>query len=426
MPSGTPDTSSTLLPVCRQDIDDAHGRLRSVIRRTPLELSERLSAEFQASIYLKREDLQTVRSYKIRGAYNRMSQLAPAVRSRGIVCASAGNHAQGVALSCRLLQTRGVIFMPQNTPRQKVARVRTLGGEWVRLEMVGDTFDAAKRLALLFASEQERTLVHPFDDPHGIAGQGTVAREILEQLPAPADHFLVPVGGGGLLAGMAVYTEAVSPGTRLTGVEPDGAASLRASLDAGRVVALSSVDTFVDGAAVQEVGHNPFAICAALKPGVIAVSTGHVCTSMIHLYQNDGIITEPAGALTVAALDSMRGEIAGKNVVCVVSGGNNDLSRYPEIIERSLIHQGLKHYFLIAFSQRAGALRQYLDEALGENDDVTLFEYVKKNNREFGPALVGIELTDRADLAPLLARMDAIGLRYQAVEQDSLLYRFLV
>jgi threonine dehydratase len=400
------------------------------VRRTPLEFSERLSAEYDARVFLKREDLQTVRSYKIRGAYHCMSRLSDSQREHGVVCASAGNHAQGVALSCRLLQTRGTIFMPQNTPRQKISRVRSLGGDWVTIELRGDTFDEAKALSLDFAEREGWTLVPPFDNADVVAGQGTVAREIFEQIAAqihgPLHHLVIAVGGGGLLSGSAVYAQAVSPATHLTGVEPSGAASLRAALDAGGVVSLAAMDTFVDGAAVLQVGHIPYSICAALKPSVIDVPEGHVCTKMIELYQQDGIITEPAGALTVAALDSLRGEIGGKSVVCVVSGGNNDISRYPEVIERSLIYQGLKHYFLIAFSQRAGALRQYLDEVLGPTDDITLFEYVKKNNREFGSTLVGIELADPRDLAPLLARMDAIGLRYQPVERDSLLYRFLV
>lgn len=415
-----------MLPIDRQDIDDAYERLQPVVRRTPLEFSDRLSAEYHSHIYLKREDLQTVRSYKIRGAYHRMSLLGLEARRRGVVCASAGNHAQGVALSCRLLETPGTIFMPQNTPRQKVARVRSLGGTWVRLEMVGDTFDAARELAAEFAEQHEMTVVHPFDDPEVIAGQGTVGREVFEQLPEPADFLLAPVGGAGLLAGIAVYARAVSPRTRLIGVEPEGAPSLRAALDQGRVVTLDRINTFVDGAAVKAVGKHAFALCAALHPEVTDVSEGQVCTTMIQLYQNDGIIAEPAGALTVAALEQVRERIADRTVVCIVSGGNNDISRYPEIIERSLVHRGLKHYFLIEFSQRAGALRQYLDDALGPNDDITLFEYVKKNNREFGPALVGVELTDRTDLMPLLARMDAIGLRYEMVEKDSVLYRFLV
>lgn len=403
------------------------------MRRTPLELSERLSAEFGARIYLKREDLQNVRSYKIRGAFNRMSRLSEAERARGVVCASAGNHAQGMAQGCRLMGVPGWVFMPQNTPRQKVARVRALGGDSVQIELGGDTFDDAKRASETFAQANGLTLIPPFDDPAVIAGQGTVAVEVTQQLQeageTTAPLVVAGVGGGGLLAGMATYLQTALPQARFVGVEPEGAASLQAAFDADRTVTLPTIDTFVDGAAVRCVGENNFALLRPLYPNYLTVQTvpeGQVCTSMIALYQNDGIIAEPAGALTIAALPSLREQIQNRLVVCIISGGNNDISRYPEVIERSLVHQGLKHYFLIEFSQRAGALRQYLDEALSPTDDITLFEYVKKNNREFGPALVGIELSTRADLAPLLARMDAIGLRYQRVEQNSPLYRFLV
>jgi threonine dehydratase len=422
-----------MVPVTRADIDAAYERLRPVVRRTPLEFSERLSALSGARVFLKREDLQVVRSYKVRGAYNRMSRLGEDARRRGVVCASAGNHAQGVAHVCRLLEAPGVVFMPRNTPRQKVARVRSLGGDWVRLELVGDTFDDAKRLAVAHAEATGRAFVPPFDDPDVIAGQGTVAREVFEQLEAAGagapDRIVVPVGGGGLLSGMAAYAP---PSIRFTGVEPAGAPSLAAAVAAGRVVALEQIDTFVDGAAVKSIGEHNFALLAPLTAGdepalsLTTVPEGRVCTAMIALYQSDGIIAEPAGALTVAALEEAGGAFAGQTVVCVVSGGNNDISRYPEVIERSLVHQGLKHYFLIEFSQRAGALRQYLDEALGPTDDITLFEYVKKNNREFGPALVGVELASPADLEPLMRRMDAIGLRYEVVAKDSPLFRFLV
>ena len=359
--------------VDRAAIDAAYAVVAPIVRRTPLELSERLSGLYDAHIYLKREDLQIVRSYKIRGAFNRMQRLSAEERAAGVVCASAGNHAQGVAYSCRLLLAPGTIFMPQNTPRQKIQRVRALGGEWVRIELIGDTFDAARAHAAVFAREHDLAVVHPFDDPEVIAGQGTVAREICEQMPGgdPPEIVIVPVGGGGLLSGCSAYfgsATAESQATRLFGVEPAGAASLAASLEAGQVVTLDTIDTFVDGAAVQTIGTNTFAICQAaqtsgLLRGVVRVPEGRVCTAMIGLYQSDGIIAEPAGALSIAALDDLAREIRGKTVVCVISGGNNDISRYPEVVERSLIDaRARKHYFLIEFSQRAGALRQYLDD----------------------------------------------------------------
>lgn len=407
-------------------IEEAYQRLQTVVERTPLDYNARLSEQFGAEIYLKREDLQVVRSYKLRGAYNLMSSLTQSERERGVVCASAGNHAQGVALTCRRLQIEGHIYMPQNTPRQKVQRVRRLGGTWTRLELVGDTFDATYRLAAEYAEGTGTVFVHPFDDPRIIAGQGTVGVEIAEQLAAAPDVLVAPVGGGGLISGLGVCGERYFPQTALIGAEPAGAACMLAALQAGHPVTLPEIDTFVDGAAVKTVGEGNFLLCRRLVQEIVPVPEGKICTEMIDLYQNDGIIAEPAGALSIAALSLLGERLAGKRVVCILSGGNNDITRYPEVIERSLIDQGLKHYFLIEFSQRPGALRRYLDDALGANDDITLFEYIKKSNREYGPALVGIELIRREDFAPLLARMDQLGLRYEIIRSDSALFRFVL
>ena len=394
--------------------------------RTPLQHNPRLSEQFRADIYLKREDLQVVRSYKLRGAYHLMSSLTAAERERGVVCASAGNHAQGVAFTCRHLDIEGHLYMPQNTPRQKVRRVRELGGASVRIELVGDSFDATYRLAAEYAHGTHRVFVHPFDDPRVIAGQGTVGVELREQLPSAPDFVVAPVGGGGLISGLAVYAERYFPQTTLIGAEPAGAACMLAALQAGHPVTLPQIDTFVDGAAVRTAGHHNLRICQRLAREILPVAEGKVCTEMLDLYQSEGIIAEPAGALSVAALSLLGERIRGKKVVCILSGGNNDITRYPEIIERSLIDQGLKHYFLIEFSQRPGALRRYLDDALGPSDDITLFEYIKKSNREYGPALVGIELARKEDFAPLLARMDGIGLRYEIIRSDSALFRFVL
>lgn len=407
-------------------IEEAYELLQPVLTRTPLERCARLSERSGAEIYLKREDLQVVRSYKLRGAYNLMSSLTPGERDQGVVCASAGNHAQGVAFTCRRLEVEGCIYMPQNTPRQKVQRVRSLGEGLIRIELVGDTFDATYHLAAQYAHETKKVFVHPFDDPRIIAGQGTVGVELAEQLEAAPDFLIVPVGGGGLLSGLAVFAEQRLPHTTLIGVEPAGAACMRAALEAGHPVTLERIDSFVDGAAVKTAGHHNFNICRRLIREIVPVAEGKVCTEMIDLYQSEGIIAEPAGALSIAALSLLGERVRGKTVVCILSGGNNDISRYPEIIERSLIDQELKHYFLIEFSQRPGALRRYLDDALGPNDDITLFEYIKKNNREYGPALVGIELVRKDDLAPLLERMDAIGLRYEIISSDSALFRFVL
>lgn len=407
-------------------IDAAYGRLQGVVTRTPLQRNARLSEQFGAEIYIKREDLQIVRSYKLRGAFSLMSLLSAPEREQGVVCASAGNHAQGVAFTCQRLETQGHIYMPRNTPRQKVERVRRLGGAWIQIELVGDTFDDTYRYAAEYAESTQKVFVHPFDDPRVIAGQGTVGVEIAEQLPEPPDFIVAPIGGGGLVSGLAVYGEVHFPHTELIGVEPANAACMLAALQAGQPVTLESIDTFVDGAAVKTAGMNNFRICRRLLREIVPVPEGKVCTEMIQLYQSEGIIAEPAGALSIAALSLLGDRLRGKTVVCILSGGNNDISRYPEIIERSLIDQGLKHYFLIEFSQRPGALRRYLDEALGSADDITLFEYIKKSNREYGPALVGIELAHKEDLAPLLTRMDTIGLRYETIRHDSALFRFVL
>lgn len=409
-------------------VEEAHARLNGVVCRTPLELNRNLSDRFDAQIYLKREDLQVVRSYKLRGAYNRISLLSLAERGQGVVCASAGNHAQGFAFSCRRLGIRGSIYMPKNTPRQKVDRVKFLGGSWVSLILVGDVYDDAYKHARADATKGKKVFIHPFDDLHIIAGQGTVGLEILEQFPERQhlDYVIVPVGGAGLIAGLGGYVKSKSPSTKLVGVEPLGAPSMSASLQAGKVVTLEVIDKFVDGAAVKTVGVLNFAIAQKIIDRVVLVNEGHVCQEMISLYQNDGIVTEPAGALSVSALDEVREQIKGKTVVCVVSGGNNDISRYPEIIERSLVYRGLKHYFIVEFSQRPGALKMYLNDVLGELVDITLFEYMKKNNRESGPALVGVELSQKDDLKLLLRRMKKAGLSYEHLEKDSPIFRFLV
>ena len=407
-------------------INEAHERLQGVVNKTPLELNKRLSEKYKARIYLKREDLQVVRSYKVRGAYNCMFLLSSKEKANGVVCASAGNHAQGVAFSCKKLKVKGWIYMPENTPKQKIERVKVLGGKWVSLYLIGDTFDESYSHAKAFCNKSKKTFVHPFDDENVIAGQGTVGVEIFEQLEGCVDYIVVPVGGGGLVSGLGTYAKFKNPKVNLVGVEPLGAPSMSRALEAGKLVTLDSIEKFVDGASVKTVGNLNFQISTNLIDKMLLVSEGKVCEEMISLYQGDGIVSEPAGVLSVASLDLLKDEIKGKTVVCVVSGGNNDISRYPEVIERSLVYQGLKHYFIIEFSQRPGALRKYLDKALGKNDDITLFEYIKKNNRETGPSLVGIELLHKEDLKPLLKRMNEIGLVYQLLETNSALFNFLI
>jgi len=422
----SPPPHASAPSVTADDVEAAAARVASVVRRTPLEHDERLSALLQADVWLKREDLQVVRSYKLRGAFNLLAQLSRDERDRGVVCASAGNHAQGVAFSCAHLGVPGRIFVPRTTPRQKRERIVAFGGAGVELVVIGDTYDDANRAAREDAVRTGAVVVPPFDDLRTIAGQGTVALEITDQLGAPPDILAVPVGGGGLLAGAAAWHHGRAPSTRLVGIEPAGAPSMTAALDAGLPVQLAHIDGFVDGAAVRRVGDLTFPLVRDLGATMLTVDEGRVCTEMLDLYQTEGIIAEPAGALASAALGHGLRVPRGATVVAIVSGGNNDVSRYGEIVERSLIHEGLKHYFLVDFPQEPGALRGFLDGVLGADDDITLFEYVKKNNRETGPALVGIELARREDLQPLLDRMEGSRVTIERVLPDSALFTFLV
>lgn len=407
-------------------IEEAYKRLQPVVKLTPLQHNKELSERYEAEVYLKREDLQPVRSYKLRGAYNCIAHLAEHGKGEEIVCASAGNHAQGVAFACTRLKIKGFIYMPANTPKQKVERVRKIGGQWTSIKLVGDTYDEAFKEAKKFCDGSGGIFVHPFDDALVIAGQGTVGLEFLSQIQKKIDYVFLPVGGGGLLAGAGTYLKEKTPGTKIIAVEPLGAPSMKRALEAGKAVTLDKIDTFIDGASVRTVGKLTFEIARTVVDKVVLVDEGKVCTEMISLYQNNGIVTEPAGALSIAALDVCKHLIKGKTVVCVVSGGNNDISRYPEIIERSLVYRGLKHYFIIEFSQRPGSLRNYLDNVLGERDDITLFEYIKKNNKETGPALVGVELSEASDLKSLILRMDENKIKYKKLDSTEEIYKLLV
>jgi threonine dehydratase len=409
-----------------RSVSEAARRLDGVVARTPLQQSKRLSRRYNARVLIKREDLQEVRSFKIRGAYNKISQVPEADRQRGVVCASSGNHAQGVAYVCASLRIHGTIFMPAITPTQKIERVREFGGDQVEVRLVGDSYDDAHHASQRFREEHQAVFVHPFDDPLTIAGQGTVGLEIDEELHGGVDVVTVAVGGGGLAAGVAGYLKERDPLVRVVGVEPAGSPSMREALARGAPVTLDSIDTFVDGTAVKTVGTLTRELCDRYLERVVVVPEGKVCATVIDLYQNEGIIAEPAGALSVSALDAVAGEIEGRTVVCIMSGGNNDIQRNPEILERSLVYQGRKHYFIIEFAQKPGQLRRFVDQALGATDDIVRFEYIKKTNRERGTALVGIELLNEADLEPLQQRMREIGIDHRRLGSEELLYDYLV
>jgi threonine dehydratase len=414
-------------PLRAADIDAAAKRIASVVARSPLQFSERLSEATGATVYLKREDLQAVRSYKLRGAHNLLMQLSDDEIAAGVVCSSAGNHAQGFAMACRSMGIHGRVYVPTKTPKQKRDRIRYHGREFIELIAVGQTYDEAAAAALDDVARTGATLVPPYDDPRTMAGQGTIAAEILDQLDGEPDLVIVPVGGGGCIAGITTYLAERTTGTSVLGVEPAGAAAMIAALAAGEPVTLDHVDQFVDGAAVNRAGTLTYAALAAAGDmvSITTVDEGAVCTAMLDLYQNEGIIAEPAGALSVAAL--MEADVEPEStVVCLISGGNNDVSRYNEVLERSLVHLGLKHYFLVDFPQEPGALRRFLDGVLGPGDDITLFEYVKRNNRDTGEALVGIELSSAADLEGLLDRMKASDIHVETLEPGSPAYRYLL
>lgn len=408
--------------VSKVDVAEAAERFAGVIPPSPLQRNERLSARYDLDVWLKREDLNAVRSYKGRGAFNFISVLSADARARGVVCASAGNHAQGVAFACASLGVKATVYLPRTTPRQKRDRVAALGGRHVTVVVEGDTYDDASAAASAHAAASGMTLVPAFDDPRTIAGQGTVVAEVVAQLGRVPDALVVPVGGGGLLAGTLTWLGA---GASVIGAEPAGAASMAHALAVGGPAPLPEIDPFVDGAAVRQVGVHTYSVVAAHRPRLVSVPEGQICVEMLDLYQSDGIISEPAGALASAALASLELP-AGSSVVCVVSGGNNDVSRYAEIVERALVFEGRKHYFLVEFPQEPGALRRFLDDVLGPDDDITLFEYVKRNNRETGPALVGIELGAPENLAAMLKRMEAAPHRIERVPPDSPLFTFLV
>ena len=408
------------------DIQQAADTIKNVSAVTPLSPSLRYSKLYQANILFKREDLQQVRSYKIRGAYNKLSSLSAEQSSHGVVCASAGNHAQGVALSCKLLKIHGTIYMPTPTPKQKLDQVMMFGEAYVEIKLVGDTFDDAYHAAMNECKDLQKTFIHPFDDKKVIEGQATVGLEIIEQSKVAVDYVFVPVGGGGLSAGLSSVFKALSPATKIIGVEPEGAPSMLTSIKNNRNTELKQIDRFIDGAAVKRVGDLTFEICKSNLHDVITVPEGKVCQTILDLYNKDAIVVEPAGALSISALDFYADKIKDKNVVCVVTGSNNDITRTPEIKERALLYANLKHYFIVKFPQRAGALREFVVDILGPDDDITYFQYAKKTNRENGSAVVGIQLKSKSDLQPLVTKMKDRNFYGDYLNDKPDLFQFLV
>lgn len=416
--------TGTYLPM-KLDIDSAYKILEPIVKKTPLEYHSRLSDLYGAKVFIKREDLQVVRSYKIRGAYHMIQSLPMETRSHGVVCASAGNHAQGVAYSCNLLKLYGKIYMPEVTPKQKINQVRMFGGEFIEIRLVGDTFDECQKEAIGYANTNKMSFIPPFDHSKIMEGQGTVAKEILFELDG-IDYLFLPIGGGGLCAGVGTYFKNHSPQTKIIGAEPMGAPSMKEAFKSGKPIVLEKIDKFVDGAAVKKVGEFTFPICQSVLNDLCLVPEGKVCTTILNLYNLDAIVSEPAGALSIAALDDYKESIRGKTVVCILSGGNNDIDRMQEIKERSLLYEGLKQYFIVRFAQKPGALKQFVNEILGPNDDIVRFEFIQKNNKESGPALIGIELKSKDDFQNLLTRMQEFRLNFTLINQDENLFEYLI
>jgi threonine dehydratase len=407
-------------------IEKASGVLEEILEPTPFQKNQNLSDIYGADVYLKREDLQMVRSYKIRGAYNKIRSIEPESMKNGIVCASAGNHAQGVAFSCSKLQIMGSIFMPVTTPKQKIEQVRMFGREYIEIILTGDTFDAANSAAIKYAKENDKTFIPPFDDPKVMEGQGTIGREILSQCKEKLDYVFVPIGGGGLASGLGSYIRQMSPETKIIGVEPGGAPCMKEAIKAGKVIKLEQIDKFVDGAAVQEAGALTYEVCKEVLDDIIVVPEGAVCTTIIQMYNKSAIVVEPAGALAATALRFYADKIKGKKVACIVSGSNNDITRMEEIREKSLLYEGLKHYFIVNFPQKSGVIVSFIRDILGPTDDLVHIQYTKKTNKNSGPALVGIELASKEDFEPLLQRMDAQGLKYEYINENNQLFEILI
>ena len=407
------------------DFTGTRDRLKRVVKHTPLTLSRTLSRKYNCQVYLKREDLQVVRSYKLRGAYNMMSRCTPEQLKNGVVCASAGNHAQGFAYSCRKLQVKGVIFMPIITPNQKVSQTKMFGENWIEVILVGDTYDDCAQAAMKYTTDHDMVFIPAFDNRRIIEGQATVGMEILEDL-AVIDYLFLPVGGGGLSAGVGAYLKMHSPQTKIIGVEPAGAPSMLEAIKAGHPVVVENIDRFVDGAAVKKVGEVTFGFCKDVIDEMHLVPEGKICSTILQLYNQDAIVVEPAGAMSIAALDDYAEQLVGKNVVCIVSGSNNDIDRMQEIKERSLQYEGLKHYFLIRFAQRPGALKEFVSHVLGPQDDITRFEYMQKHNKETGPALVGIELKEKSDYAALIRNLNQYQINYTEIRPEDNLFGYLI
>ncbi len=418
-------STNTYFPTV-EAIEKASGVLEEILEPTPFQKNQNLSDIYQANVYLKREDLQMVRSYKIRGAFNKIRTIEPELLKNGIVCASAGNHAQGVAFSCNKLKIMGSIFMPTTTPKQKIEQVRMFGREFIEIVITGDTFDAANSAAIQYAEENNKTFIPPYNDPKVMEGQGTIGLEILRQTPAKLDYIFVPIGGGGLASGLGSYIKMMSPETKVIGVEPAGAPCMKEAIKNGGPIKLEKIDTFVDGAAVQKAGSMTYEVCKEVLDDIVVIPEGAICSTIIQMYNKSAIVVEPAGALATTALRFSADEIKGKNVACIVSGSNNDITRMEEIREKSLLYEGLKHYFIVNFPQKSGAVLSFIQDVIGPKDDLVYIQYIKKTNKESGPALIGIEVSEKEGLKELIKRMEDKKIKFEYINENNHLFEILI
>ncbi len=418
-------STNTYFPTV-EAIKKASGVLEEILEPTPFQKNQNLSDIYQANVFLKREDLQIVRSYKIRGAFNKIRTIEPELLKNGIVCASAGNHAQGVAFSCNKLKIMGSIFMPTTTPKQKIEQVRMFGREFIEIVITGDTFDAANSAAIEYAEQNQKTFIPPYNDPKVMEGQGTIGLEILNQTPAKLDYIFVPIGGGGLASGLGSYIKQMSPETKVIGVEPAGAPCMKEAIKNGGPVKLEKIDTFVDGAAVQMAGSMTYEVCKEVLDDIVVIPEGAICSTIIQMYNKSAIVVEPAGALAATALRFYADEIKGKNVACIVSGSNNDITRMEEIREKSLLYEGLKHYFIVNFPQKSGAVLSFIQDVIGPKDDLVYIQYIKKTNKESGPALIGIEVSEKDGLKDLIKRMEDKKIKFEYINENNHLFEILI
>ena len=412
------------MTILRRYIDDLSSKMRPLVKKTNLEFNERLSKKYNCNLFLKREDQQVVRSFKLRGALSKIITLSDSQRKKGIVCASAGNHAQGIALTTSKYDIPCNIFLPRDTPIQKIDRIKYFSGNKTEIILQGSNFNQCLDTALDFSNYNDKTFIHPYDDLDVIKGQATIASEIYEEINP--DVIIGCIGGGGLMSGISMYSKLLS-NSLLIGVEPDSCPSFNKSLQLNKLVNLPISDNFVDGATVSQMGTLTYDILKENLDESYTVHIGKICETMVDLYKNDGIIVEPAGALSLSILDNLPIDIIkGKNIVCIVSGGNNDLSRYPEVLERMYTYQGLKHYYIVQFVQKPGLLRKFINEILEQEDDIVRFEYIKKTNREFGDVLIGIQVNDKKKINTLNSKLEKSSFTYSILKPDSQIYSYLI